>query len=67
MKATLGIGEGREVGQGVAYLDDGTMVVVDQGKRLIGQGVDVTVTTVVQATVGRMILARPRNDAGHSR
>jgi len=52
--------EGREVGQGVAYLDDGTMVVVDRGKRLIGQAVDVTVTTLRQTPAGRMIFARPR-------
>lgn len=59
--------EGKESGQGVAYLDDGTMVVVDQGKRLIGQAVDVTVTTLLQTTAGRMIFARPRDDEGHSR
>ena len=54
--------EGRESGQGVAYLDDGTMVVVDQGKRLIGQAVDVAVTTVLQTAAGRMIFARVRDD-----
>jgi len=54
--------EGRESGQGVAYLDDGTMVVVDQGKRLIGQAVDVAVTTVLQTAAGRMIFARVRED-----
>ena len=59
--------EGKEVGQGVAYLDDGTMVVVDHGKRLIGQTVDVTVTTLLQTTAGRMIFARPRDDEGQSR
>jgi len=51
--------EGKEAGQGVAYLDDGTMVVVDHGRRLIGQTVDVTVTSVLQTTAGRMIFARP--------
>jgi uncharacterized protein YacL len=51
--------EGKEAGQGIAYLDDGTMVVIDHGKRLIGQTVDVTVTSVLQTTAGRMIFARP--------
>jgi len=50
--------EGKEPGQGVAYLDDGTMVVVDHGRKLIGQTVDVTVTSVLQTTAGRMIFAR---------
>jgi uncharacterized protein YacL len=50
--------EGKEPGQGVAYLDDGTMVVVDHGRKLIGQMVDVTVTSVLQTTAGRMIFAR---------
>ena len=59
--------EGKEAGQGVAYLDDGTMVVVDHGKRLIGQTVDVTVTTVLQTTAGRMIFARPREEESLSR
>ena len=59
--------EGKEVAQGVAYLDDGTMVVVDHGKRFIGQTVDVTVTTVLQTTAGRMIFARPREEDSVSR
>lgn len=59
--------EGKEAGQGVAYLDDGTMVVVDHGKPLIGQTVDVTVTTVLQTTAGRMIFARPREEDSVSR
>ncbi len=59
--------EGKEVGQGVAYLDDGTMVVVDHGKRFIGQTADVTVTTVLQTTAGRMIFARPREEDPASR
>ncbi len=54
--------EGKEAGQGVAYLDDGTMVVVDHGKRLIGQAVDVTVTSVIQTPAGRMIFARPKEE-----
>jgi uncharacterized protein YacL len=59
--------EGKESGQGVGYLDDGTMVVVDQGKRHIGQQVDVTVTTVLQTAAGRMIFARVRDEEGASR
>jgi len=50
--------EGKEKDQGVAYLEDGTMVVVDNSKRLIGQSVDVTVTSVLQTTVGKMIFGR---------
>jgi uncharacterized protein YacL len=59
--------EGKEASQGVAYLADGTMVVIDHGKRLIGQTVDVTVTTVLQTTAGRMIFARPRDEEGGAR
>ena len=54
--------EGKEANQGVAYLDDGTMVVVEHGKRLIGQTVDVTVTTIYQTAAGRMIFARQRDE-----
>ena len=50
--------EGKEKDQGVAYLDDGTMVVVDNSRRFIGQNVDVTVTSVLQTTVGKMIFGR---------
>ncbi len=50
--------EGKEAGQGVAYLDDGTMVVVEQGKRAIGRTIEVTVTTVLQTTAGKMIFCR---------
>jgi uncharacterized protein YacL len=49
--------EGKESGQGVAYLDDGTMVVVDNGRKQIGKTVEVTVTSVLQTTAGRMIFA----------
>jgi len=59
--------EGKEVGQGVAYLDDGTMVVVDHGKRFIGQQVSATVTSVLQTTAGRMIFARLRDEEGASK
>lgn len=54
--------EGKEVGQGVAYLDDGTMVVVEHGKRYIGQTVAVTVTSVLQTSAGRMVFTRPREE-----
>jgi uncharacterized protein YacL len=55
--------EGKEPGQGVGYLDDGTMVVIDQGRRYIGQALDVVVTSVLQTPAGRMIFTRPRDDA----
>ena len=54
--------EGKESGQGVAYLDDGTMVVIEQGKRWIGQGVDVIVTSVLQTPSGRIIFTRLRDE-----
>ncbi|MEG6512635.1 PIN/TRAM domain-containing protein [Desulforamulus ruminis] len=62
--------DGKEMGQGVAYLDDGTMIVVDGGRRFIGQTVSVLVTSVLQTAAGRMIFAKPKNsdkraEAGH--
>lgn len=54
--------EGKEPGQGVAYLDEGTMVVVEGGKRFLGQPLDVVVTSVLQTSAGRMIFARPRGE-----
>ena len=54
--------EGKEVGQGVAYLDDGTMIVVDNARRYIGKNVDVVVTSVLQTTAGRMIFTRLREE-----
>ncbi len=53
------IKEGKEYNQGVAYLDDGTMVVVEQGRSMIGQTVRVMVTSVLQTAAGRMIFAKP--------
>jgi uncharacterized protein YacL len=50
--------EGKEVGQGVAYLDDGTMVVVEDGESYIAREVEVVVTKVLQTTAGRMLFAR---------
>ncbi|HLN62589.1 MAG TPA: PIN domain-containing protein [Symbiobacteriaceae bacterium] len=54
------IKDGKEVGQGVAYLDDGTMIVVDGGKRHIGDTIGVVVTSVLQTAAGRMIFAKPK-------
>jgi uncharacterized protein YacL len=50
--------EGKEYNQGVAYLDDGTMVVVDNARRLISKTVDITVTSVLQTTAGKMIFGK---------
>jgi hypothetical protein len=50
--------EGKESGQGVGYLDDGTMVVVDQGRKALGKTIEVTVTSVLQTTAGKMIFCR---------
>ncbi len=55
------IKDGKEIGQGVAYLDDGTMIVVDGGKKYIGQTIGVLVTSVLQTAAGRMIFAKPKN------
>jgi uncharacterized protein YacL len=54
--------EGKEYNQGVAYLDDGTMVVVDNARRMIGKTVDVSVTSVLQTTAGKMIFGRYNED-----
>ena len=54
--------EGKELGQGVAYLDDGTMVVVEGGKRYINASHDVTVTRVLQTAAGRIIFAQSKNN-----
>ena len=50
--------EGKEIHQGVAYLDDGTMIVVEDGKPYVGQTVEVMVTSILQTSAGRMIFAR---------
>jgi uncharacterized protein YacL len=55
------IQEGKEYNQGVGYLEDGTMVVIEDGRPRIGQTVDVTVTKVLQTAAGRMIFAKPEN------
>jgi uncharacterized protein YacL len=58
------IQEGKEPGQGVGYLDDGTMVVVEEGRRCIEQDVEVLVTRVLQTVAGRMIFAQLENKPG---
>jgi hypothetical protein len=50
--------EGKEANQGVAYLDDGTMVVIDGARRFINKTIDITVTSVHQTTAGKMIFGR---------
>ena len=50
--------EGKEYNQGVAYLDDGTMVVVDNAKKMISKTIDISVTSVLQTTAGKMIFGR---------
>jgi uncharacterized protein YacL len=54
--------EGKEPGQGVAYLDDGTMVVIESGKRFMGRSLDVVVTSVLQTTAGRMIFGKVKEE-----
>lgn len=54
------IKEGKEDGQGVAYLDDGTMIVVDDGINYIGEKISVLVTSILQTAAGRMIFAKPK-------
>ncbi|HCS75394.1 MAG TPA: PIN domain nuclease, partial [Clostridiales bacterium] len=54
------IKDGKETGQGVAYLDDGTMIVVDGGKKHVGETIEVVVTSVLQTAAGRMIFAKPK-------
>jgi uncharacterized protein YacL len=56
------IQEGKEAGQGVGFLDDGTMIVVEGGSRYIDRDLDVSVTRVLQTVAGRMIFAQPRLD-----
>lgn len=55
------IQEGKELGQGVGYLDDGTMVVVENGRRYLNNSISVTVTKVLQTAAGRMLFASPNN------
>src|ERR671922_460437 len=56
--------EGKEPGQGVGSLDDGTMVVIQNGRRLINQTITAVVTSVIQTSAGRMIFADPVGQEG---
>ncbi len=60
------IQEGKEIGQGVGYLEDGTMVVVEEGKSFIDSTIPVLVTKVLQTAAGRMIFARPEVERRHA-
>lgn len=57
------IREGKEQGQGVGYLDDGTMIIVDSAQKMINMTVDVIVTSVLQTTAGRMIFTELKEAA----
>ena len=58
---------GEEAGQGVGYLDDGTMIVAEQGRDSIGRQITITVTSVLQTSAGRMIFGRLDPDKTYSR
>ncbi|MBQ6808827.1 MAG: hypothetical protein IJP07_06720 [Firmicutes bacterium] len=60
----LVVKEGKEANQGVAYLEDGTMIVVENGRRLIGKQIQVIVTSILQTAAGRMIFVRPKLGKG---
>jgi uncharacterized protein YacL len=57
------IREGKEQGQGVGYLDDGTMIIVDSAQKMINMNVEVVVTSVLQTTAGRMIFTELKEAA----
>lgn len=61
------IKDGKENNQGIGYLDDGTMIVVENGKRYMGKTIRVVVTSVLQTSAGRMIFARPMGNKKPSR
>ena len=58
--------DGKELGQGVGYLDDGTMIVVEGGRQYMNSAIEVTVTRVLQTVAGRMIFAHPKQQASLS-
>jgi uncharacterized protein YacL len=60
------IQDGKELGQGVGYLDDGTMIVVEGGRQYMGSTIEVSVTRVLQTVAGRMIFAHPKQPGGSS-
>jgi len=59
------IDRGEEAGQGIGYLDDGTMVVVDNGRNYIGKKVDVVVSSTLQTDAGKMLFVRLKSDSRH--
>ena len=59
------IREGKEPQQGVGYLDDGTMIVVEDGEAFIGKRVEVIVTSMLQTSAGRMVFGRIRKEVRH--
>ncbi len=61
------IQEGKEINQGVGYMEDGTMVVIENGRAFLGQVIDVVVTKILQTAAGRMIFARHEKDLGVKR
>ena len=58
MQVTV-VKEGKEYGQGVAYLDDGTMIVIENGRQYINENIKVEVTSALQTSAGRLIFAKP--------
>ncbi|WP_376795810.1 PIN/TRAM domain-containing protein [Thermogemmatispora sp.] len=58
--------DGKELGQGVGYLDDGTMIVVEGGRQYMNMTIDVTVTRVIQTVAGRLIFAYPKQSSGNA-
>ena len=54
------IKDGKENGQGIGYMEDGTMIVVDGGKSYMGETINVVVTSVLQTSAGRMVFAKPK-------
>ena len=57
--------EGKEPQQGVGYLDDGTMIVVEDGENYIGKRIEVVVTSMLQTSAGRMVFGRIRKEVRH--
>lgn len=56
------IKDGKESDQGIGYLDDGTMIVVEGGRKFIGEEIFIIVTSVLQTSAGRMIFAKPKDN-----
>jgi uncharacterized protein YacL len=57
---TFGLKEGKERSQGVSYLDDGTMIVIEEGRPHLGKRIEVLVTSILQTSAGRMVFAKPK-------